>query len=485
MRTLNGALSDGVGAAEMARPAPGARPVRVDRGSAEPAGRTAWRCACEICRTSMESAPAYFTRSFGEPDHFAATREGIADSLGFCQRHGADLMGSASLQAGMAQVFQGVIPRVLPLLSEQRFADDKFQHVYFSAPDACPACTCERRAVGRHAARLGRQHAAMAESRAVDGGAMPLCHEHFQTLARGLNPELRMPLLARHAQWLDCAARAVEDLLAAGVSRETVPGELPALEHALGIAGGQLDVVPAPPAALVEALWDCPGIEQAIGWANACPVCVEIERARQHWLATVPLAAKYHLDDRLFFPTCPEHVATLARLGDTPLTAVVAAHALHVATEHVLRQLRVLVRAAETESERAAARIAHWGRRPRRRKPELPRPPALRIARCAACERLAIAEIHATCRLLQLLRSHPYRHAFEDGYGLCMKHHAQAYVLAPKGIVRSLLASDQIRRLSGLLRWLEDEMSGVAQSEAGATPRSEYRLALRRFCGFG
>jgi hypothetical protein len=84
--------------------------------------------------------------------------------------------------------------------------------------------------------------------------------------------------------------------------------------------------------------------------------------------------------------------------------------------------------------------------------------------RCAACERLAISELRATFTLLRLLRAPQPMRTFEAGFGLCMKHHAQACLLAPKGRVRLALAADQRRRL---------------------LDRSSPRSTLRRFCGCG
>ncbi|MBB3181203.1 hypothetical protein FHW64_005642 [Variovorax sp. Sphag1AA] len=53
-----------------------------------------------------------------------------------------------------------------------------------------------------------------------------------------------------------------------------------------------------------------------------------------------------------------------------------------------------------------------------------------------------------------------------------MKHHASAYLLEPRGVVHSLLAADQRRRLSGLADLLkQDAKDGVVR-------------AMHRFSGF-
>jgi hypothetical protein len=448
-------------------------------------GAARWRCACPVCETAADSAPAYFNRAFGEPHHFALTSEGIADALGLCPRHGAELLMREPLRGATAQVFARVVPQVLPLLAEARFGDERFQQVYFSASHACPACAYEHRAVSRQVTDLGKKAVWPAGPDAAPQQPT-LCNAHFQLMARTLKPERRMPALGTHADLLDHAVRAVEDLLNAGLLAGTGPGERPALAAALDLAacpGGARSVAVAPP--LAEPLQSCTDFEEAVAQACACPVCIEVERARQRWLAAVPLAVAHHLDDWLFLPTCPEHVALAAGLGDAAVTATVAAHALRVAAEQAHHHLRALVRAAESEAEQAAARIVRWGRRPRRRKSEPPRPPPPKIVRCAACERLAIAELHATGRLLRWLHGSRHRHAFESGWGLCMKHHAQAYLLSPKGVIRSFLADDQTQRLHELMRWLKDEQDTLAQNQPCSAPDPAYVLALRRFCGFG
>lgn len=449
------------------------------------AGEPRWRCVCDICATAAASEPDYFTMAFGDPRHFAATSEDLADAFGLCQRHGAALMSDERRLRSAARMLEAVLPRVLPLLMAHRFGDEKFQQVYFSASLACPACAYERRAVGRHAGRLARVLV-----QAADAGEAPeldaLCVQHFPLVARGFKPELRMPALSRFADALETSARALGAPFN-GIARSgEACAERTALDHALSLVAGPASTVEANESPRAHDTVQGPaGFEESLGCATACPVCREVERARQRWLAAVPLAAAHGLDGWLFFPTCSEHVAAVAGIGDAALTSAVCIHALHVAAEHAHRQLQALVRAAESEAEQAAARIARWGRRPRRRKSDPPKPPPPRMVRCAACERTAVAELQATARLLRLLQGDKQRRLLESGYGLCMKHHAQAYLLSPKGAVRALLANDQRRRLSEALCWLRGRRTGATRGGAGVASSVVYDLAWRRFCGFG
>lgn len=428
--------------------------------------RRAWACACGVCKTAADGASAYFAMAWLDPGHARASGEQIADTLGYCARHGAQLMADDALLQATAPVLKHALPRMLALLEPQRFGEEKFQSVYFAAPRACPACAYERRVVGRHAARLARRQVEVVPA-GDTAGAEPLCVLHFQTCARGLKPEHRMPALAHYAQALDSIERALREAPAAG--------DQVWLDRALAAVGRPADassLKPQPwPGATAD---DGSRLGTALGGTTACAVCLQVEQAQRRWLTAVPLAATHQLEGWLFFPTCAEHVSAVAGQGDAAATAAVCAHALQVASTQLRQQLRVLVRAAESEAELAAARIARWGRRPRRKKTDPPAQLPPRVVRCAACERLAIAELNATVKLLRLLRSDRHRQAFESGFGLCMKHHAQAYLLAPQGPVRTLIRQDQRARLSALLAALQQGFG-----------TDEYRVALRRFGGLG
>ncbi len=380
---------------------------------------------------------AYFSAAFSEPANAEAVGEGIADALGFCARHGVMLMAEPALpQAPLAAVLDAAAARMLPLLAPERFGEEKFQQVYFGAQRNCPACVQAHRAVGRHSARLARQQVQDqdadpdAQSALVQPVPPALCIAHFQSFARGLRPESRMPALAQFAHRLGrCPPEEMLGLAVGSTAFMRRPGCASSThpQH-YGPASGDI-------------------AERLLACAEACAVCSEVERARRRWLASVPIAAAQGLDGWLFFPTCREHVGAVAALGDAGLAQAVVRHALDAAADTLHQQWRVLAHTAQTEAEQAAARITRWGRRPRRKKSDPPRPPPPRGVRCAGCEWQAIAELRATDALLKLLRSERHARAFQAGFGLCMKHHAHAYLLAPKGRVRLALAADQQRRL--------------------------------------
>jgi hypothetical protein len=444
-------------------------------------------CACPVCEILASSDADYFARAFGDSRRFAATSEAVTDTLGFCPRHGAALLSQEHLSRGIVHVFRDVIPRTVPLLAEEYIHEDRVQQVFFGTSSACPACAHANRAVARHAGRLARRFSGapnQTERRRLDN----LCVRHFQLLAGELKSEIRMAAFTHYADALNGVVKKVERLLRKRRALDARPLEqgAAALHHALDLVAGRTVSEPVDDDhdAIAEALQSCPTLAEGISYPKACPLCLEVGHSRRRWIQGIPVAAKFKQIAWLFFPICPEHISAVVRLGDTKLTATVVTHALQASIGHIHQQILALVRAAEIEEQLAqeAARFARWGTRPRK-KAEGQKPITVRPTRCPGCERLVIAEDHATGSMLQLLQQRKYRNAFHRGYGLCMKHFAQVYVMAPKGVVRSMLAEDQKGRLAELALML-DEMVRTNQKNGAPVKRDVPRTrALRRFCG--
>jgi hypothetical protein len=70
------------------------------------------------------------------------------------------------------------------------------------------------------------------------------------------------------------------------------------------------------------------------------------------------------------------------------------------------------------------------------------------LPRCLACQGLALGRDRAIGQLLDLMGEPRHRRALKRGYGLCLKHFADAYVVAPKGVVRDALTAIQIKKLA-------------------------------------
>lgn len=440
---------------------------------------------CPICVTRADSDAAYFARAFGGPRVIEASGEALADAFGYCRRHGAALVareGQAADGAEAGAVREALaiaVPRILLLADETWLYEPQVQQALFGADGACPACAVTGRAVGRQAAGLARR---LSRSGEGQDQAERLCAPHFQAVAACLAPEQRLAALAVRAERMDRAVRQARALLR-GVreSDDWTAGEAhEALNDVLGLVIGRpTDQIQLPPpdGLLAEALTKFDTLTEAKACPDVCPICVETERARRRWLDQVQAAVGFDEDAWLHLPTCPEHVAEIARLCQPVLTTAAVARTLAVTLRYQRRQIRALQLAAAHEEEVARIKAEGpdaWAAHKRKRRkrdrqqsdePKLPPP---RLTACPACDRAEIAVEHATGRLLDLLHDKKRRDAFAEGYGLCLKHFARAYRIAPGGVVRTLLAHVLRRRL--------DEIAG--QSEGA------WQNILHRFCGF-
>lgn len=397
-----------------------------------------------------------------------------------------------SIEDGVVQVIRNSIPRLTLLLNEKFFLENQVQQVFFGAQRSCPACAHANRAVGRHSARLARQYFQL-EDKSEATHHIDLCVGHFQLFAAELNPEQRMASMTHYADELDHAVKAMTMLLHS--AREADSGILGGTPAALDRGLTLLAVRPGSQSltrdtGIANALELYPSLIEAISCPDTCPLCIETERARQRWLLNVQKAAGFDKDAWLFFPTCPEHVLAVARLDEPRLTAAVVERALSVSHRFLRQQIQALVRAAalREEEEKIKAQgpefwAAYKRKRARRDSPGL-RTPALRPGKCPGCERIEIAADYAADSLLDLLNRKENRKAFSQGYGLCLKHFARVYLMAPKGVVRSMLSEDELGRLSGFTRSIGTLDRDSPKSEMALSRNALVNQTLHRFCGF-
>ena len=378
------------------------------------------------------------------------------------------------------------------LLNEKYFLESQVQQILFGAEQACPACTYANRAVGRQSARLARQYS-IAENQASAGHSHGLCVGHFQLLAADLAPESRLAGLTQYADDLGRVVRRMKELLRSARKTDAWPVEDAAatLNHALGlIAGRPMVEIRTSGAGLANGLDLCPTLVEAIACSDTCPLCIETERARQRWLLNVEKAAGFDEDAWLFFPTCPEHVSAIARLGAPTLTAAVVERALSVSLRYLRQQIQALVRAAELREEEAKIKAegpefwAEYKRRRPRRKIPGPKTPSHRLEKCPGCERIDVATDKATDTLLHLLNKKGHREVFSQGYGLCLKHFARVYLTASKGVVRAMLAEEQRGRLTEFTRNISNLNRRLPISEAALLRNVLVKKTLHQFCGF-
>jgi len=449
-------------------------------------------CACPLCQTAARCDTGYFDRPFNDPDIFAGTSEAITETLGFCPQHGASLLAREPFFGGVVDVIHDAIPRLRLLLKEKYLQKHQVQQILFGTDGACPECAYTNRALGRQAASLARQ----AGDGTEPGQAPTLCVAHFRMVAANLALEPRMAALVGYADRLEQMTQKINTLLAAAGETGTWPLDDAAetLSSGLCLIAGRSAVVPIPSdGVLDDVLMSCPTLEEAIALPNVCPLCIETERARQRWLQNVQKSANFDQDAGLFFPTCPEHVGAVARLGEPRLTAAVVSRALNVTLRYFHKQIQMVKRAvrlleeeARIKAEGAEVWLAYKRKRTYRKRTEQKTEGQIvtpaRMEKCPACEWAEIAAEHATGKLLNLLHEKKQRDAFGRSYGLCLKHFARVYLIAHKGVVRSMLAEDMQLRLAEFAHGLDELESGLPESEMTAGQVALLITSLRRFC---
>lgn len=450
----------------------------------------AGECTCPLCETDRISDTGYFARSYSDPDLRAASSEAISETLGFCARHGAILLAQERLSVEFIQMLHAAIPRLMLLLHEKYLQKYPVQQILFGTDGACPACSYANRGSGRQAANLARQIFNAGEMDELElERAHALCIRHFRMFEANLAFEPRLAALGSYTDHLEQVSQKIKALLRSTHETHNWPhGDATAILHgALGlVAEWSIDISPA------DALLHYPSLDDALALPHVCPLCVEAGCARQRWLRKVQRSVGFDEDAWLILPTCPEHIGALARLGEPVLTSSAVSRALNIALRHNHKQIQTLAGIARQREEEARIRAegpevwAAYKRKQTYRKRALQNTeklaaPAGRMARCPACEWDEIALEHATGELLDLLHEKRHRSAFGRGYGLCLKHFARVYLVAPKGTIRTLLADDMQQRLAGLAQGFDALERAMPQREMIIRQDVALLRSLQRF----
>jgi len=105
---------------------------------------------------------------------------------------------------------------------------------------------------------------------------------------------------------------------------------------------------------------------------------------------------------------------------------------------------------------------------------------------CPVCRRLDTARNRVLDLLFALLQEHRHRIAFENGYGLCLKHLSRALALQPLQTIQRILIECESAKLSRLEWELEEALhkwTWPARAEAQGTEQTAWRQAVSRVSG--
>jgi hypothetical protein len=318
-----------------------------------------------------------------------ASGAALCDTLGLCAQHGA-LLAERAEPAALARLLAEASRRALGLLADDRRSHERLTALVFGAEHACGLCRLRSHRLALEVHRIAR-----------DDPPPPVCAAHYPSLVHALNQSsLHRLVLGQRARWDELAAQLSAD----GPER---------LRQAAAWLG-----VPAP---------------ERIGVDSECPVCAEIERARQRWEASVGVAAHIGEDMWTVFPVCPAHVGRC--LADGPALAVaryaagLRARALHDAARAIEH---------DDEQRRIASASVFYRRQSAAYVLGLQRRMATAVPHCPGCEKLAVAQAHGVAGLIDGLR----RPSAARRADICVKHFALAYLDAPPGAPRAALVAD-------------------------------------------
>lgn len=448
---------------------------------------------CPVCHLIAGSDDHYFFWFFNESYYEPFSLDGLTRSLGFCLAHGTRLTRSSVGAYQLAAVHEVLVRRIRAMLSGHPAGPRRGEGPApaLATYDLCPACQDREDRTARTAFWLA---ALLEEPEGADRYARPgiLCFPHLQAVLPHVSRMTFERLLAVHESAMTSAA---ESLRALTVELGRIPPEgrqdlvkalLPSLRLAVGHDKGN-GAYPSPHESGVSPPSRDPvgDFLEALGRAEACPVCLEVRRAWIEWIAWLDGAASRGAVVEDLLPACPEHVWPTIHLGGPSLAAAAVEKALGGGLGQVGAAIQTLHPPPRREHERPLQRFRDTLRGPRQRvraaRAAVSRPP-----RCFVCERLAVARDRSLSLLFALLEDRQHRAVVESGYGLCLKHFSRALGLRPVPAIRAIFVEVEAAKLARLQWELEEYVRKVAwnvRPEPKGTEQTAWRRALLRFSG--
>ena len=185
-------------------------------------------------------------------------------------------------------------------------------------------------------------------------------------------------------------------------------------------------------------------------------------------------------------PTCNAHVWSCIRLGGPALQFAAASTAFRAAQEKVTNAARHLKQMKKPRRQSIRERKKNDKQNNQGIIKVNPKKTITSSLYCPLCSRMDGAKNRALNLLFVLLQERRYRIDFENGYGLCLKHLADALAMQPSDEIGRFLIRVESAKLA-LLEWeLEETMrktAWTARPEVKGSEQSAWHRALARFSG--
>jgi hypothetical protein len=361
----------------------------------------------------------------------------IAESGGFCAFHAARIT-EIGQSATVALIYLDLIEYCLPRFAARRLSRGGPSPV-FPMPDACAACAHQQEVERRECfflALLIRTHG----SRCYGAPAL-VCMRHLPFLLEYLEERSIGDVLAHH---LGVAAALKPKNAADAILRLILGPAHPTADPPAPLPDSGCTDIPDPVRRMRHRLCALP----------SCPICAEVMDARSEWLAWLASASEKGRKVSDVLPLCRDHVSQAHTVGGSALAPALAAVVLGEAKQRL--GFAANSAAACRGSRRLLDRIGGaLGAAPGRHAALA----SLRRGReCPLCVRGHEAGERALSLLAALVESVGGRRAFENGYGLCVRHAARAMVMPDAAGFGEFVAETMHARLA-LLRWeLEEQL---------------------------
>lgn len=445
-----------------------------------------------MCRESVDSENDYFSFLLVETYRVRKIQEEIVGALGFCMKHGARLKQFAEKSYQITFLSSALVHDILDHLRKS-FGEARGKlRSPLVLPHPCPACKLGEEVAAIKISVLGRllQQPHDAE---LYGHPGLLCFPHFQRLLPYLGPALFERLLTMHQRTLERAKDALDTMATTsttypslGASRRITETLRAALTAAVGSEQGS----PVWPALETpdgkRALRDPVNEFVAdLKRDDICPICLEVHRAWREWTRWLEGATAQNEILKDVLPTCTDHVWAAARVSSARCAVAMARNVVEIELGRMHFGRALMSEAPLTGRQRLSERFRSWYRGKHYRFARAREAAAVPIP-CPVCHRLDTARDRVLELLFALLQEHRHRFAFENGYGLCLKHLSRALALQPPQSIQRILIECESAKLSCLEWELEEALhrwTWPARAEAKGSEQTAWQRAVSRLSG--
>jgi hypothetical protein len=445
---------------------------------------------CPVCGVLEHHDRKYFSWFSIEKYHEPVFIESLSRALGFCSRHGAYMDQQDHWASQITAVHKHIVSRVHNRISVGLSEGKNDLRLMFKDRTSCPACSSYGETTER---TLWFFKKMIKEKEGLDRYCRPgiLCFPHFKGLTDSISSKLFAGLLSGHETAMSSASNALETLASQGTSvgvdseqiqlalslsvgREQNPGNSFFLSRIYKISENR------------DPLTD---FISSLKKNTGCPICLDVYGALSQWIYwlnrnIISVDNVEAMHDIL--PTCNAHVWSCIRLGRPVLQFAAASAALRAAQEKVTNAVRHMEQMNTTRRQSARERKKNKKHNNQSLLKVNPKKTITSSLYCPLCSRIDGAKNRALNLLFALLQERRYRIDFENGYGLCLKHLADALVLQPSDEIGRFLIRVESAKLA-LLEWeLEETMrktAWTARPEIKGTEQSAWHRALVRFSG--